>query len=177
MDDGTADALDTTRPPTDSDLAQLAARLNELGAKYVVLGGFAIIRAGLVRNTMDIDLLVDCSPANDAAVRKALEILPDQAVLELEGGEIERYQVVRVCDEFTVDLMAKACGFRYGDVEHLIQHEEYQGVTIPFASPALLWLTKQTHREKDAWDRQFLKKLLIDRGEWPVEAPPSPAGL
>jgi hypothetical protein len=33
----------------------------------------------------------------------------------------------------------------------------------------LLWLTKQTLREKDAWDRDYLKKLLIDRGEWPVE--------
>jgi cytochrome P450 len=151
------------------DLARLAARLNELGAKYVVLGGFAIVQAGLVRNTMDLDLLVDCSPENDAAVRKALEILPDQAVLELEPGEIERYEVVRVCDEFTVDLMASACGYRYRDVEHLIQHVEYQGVTIPFASPALLWLTKQTCRERDAWDREFLRKLLVERGEWPVE--------
>ena len=42
------------------------------------------------------------------------------------------------------------------------------GVTIPFASPALLWLTKQTYQEKDTWDREFLKQLLIDRGEWPV---------
>ena len=23
--------------------------------------------------------------------------------------------------------------------------------------------------EKDAWDREYLRKLLIDRGEWPVE--------
>jgi len=155
MDDEPPDTpLETTRPPTDEDLAALAARLNELGAKYIVVGGYAIIQAGMVRNTMDIDLLVDCSPENDALVRKALESLPDQAVLELESGEIERYQVVRVCDEFTVDLIVRL---------------DYHGVTIPFASPALLWKTKQTCREKDAWDREFLKKLLIDRGEWPVD--------
>jgi hypothetical protein len=65
--------------------------------------------------------------------------------------------------------MAKACGLRYSDLDHLVEHVPYHGVTIPFASPKLLWLTKQTHREKDAWDREFLKKLLIDRGEWPVE--------
>ncbi|MCU0776280.1 MAG: hypothetical protein MUF86_01265 [Akkermansiaceae bacterium] len=170
MDDEPADTpLETTRPPTDEDLAALAARLNELGAKYIVVGGYAIIQAGMVRNTMDIDLLVDCSPENDALVRKALESLPDQAVLELESGDIERYQVVRVCDEFIVDLMARACGLHYADVEHMIVRLDYHGVTIPFASPKLLWLTKQTYREKDAWDREFLKKLLIDRGEWPVE--------
>jgi hypothetical protein len=41
-------------------------------------------------------------------------------------------------------------------------------VTIPFASPTLLWKTKQTYREKDAVDRSFLRKLLEERGEWPV---------
>jgi hypothetical protein len=29
--------------------------------------------------------------------------------------------------------------------------------------------TKQTYRDKDAVDRTFLRKLLEDRGEWPVE--------
>ena len=33
----------------------------------------------------------------------------------------------------------------------------------------LLWKTKQTFREKDAVDKSFPRKLLEDRGEWPVE--------
>jgi hypothetical protein len=45
---------------------------------------------------------------------------------------------------------------------------EIDGVRIPFASPVLLWKTKQTHREKDELDLVFLRKLLMDRGEWPV---------
>ena len=28
--------------------------------------------------------------------------------------------------------------------------------------------TKQTHREKGELDLVFLRKLLMDRGEWPV---------
>ena len=40
-----------------------------------------------------------------------------------------------------------------------------KGVPIPFASPALLLRMKQTHREKDALDRQFLAELL--RGKNP----------
>lgn len=169
MDDATDDSLNLTHAPTDEDLARLAARLNELGAKYIVVGGLAVIAAGYVRATMDIDLLVDTSPANDDKVRQALSDLPEKAVLELGPGEIENYVVVRVCDEFTVDLMARACGLSYQDAESLIVFREHLGVNIPFASPKLLWKTKQTYREKDAIDRIFLKKLLEDRGEWPVD--------
>ena len=168
MDDESSTPIEETRPPSDEDLARLASRLNELGAKYIVVGGFAVIAAGFTRSTMDIDLLVDCSPENDMKVREALESLPDQAVLELSPGEIEKYVVVRVCDEFTVDLMAKACGMSYADAESLIEFRDYLGVRIPFASAALLWKTKQTYRDKDAVDRSFLRKLLEDRGEWPV---------
>ena len=168
MDDEPLSELDETRPPSDEDLARLASRLNELGTKYIVVGGFAIIAAGFARTTMDIDLLVDVSKENDIKVREALKILPDQAILEIEAGEIEKYVVVRICDEFTVDLMAKACGMSYADAEGLIEFREYLGVRIPFASPALLWKTKQTFREKDALDRSFLRRLLEDRGEWPV---------
>lgn len=169
MDDEPLSELDETRPPSDEDLARLASRLNELGAKYIVIGGFAIIAAGFARATMDIDLLVDVSAENDAKIREALQCLPDQAILEIGPGEIDKYVVVRVCDEFTVDLMAKACGMTYSDAESLIQFRDHLGVKIPFASPALLWKTKQTFRDKDAVDRTFLRRLLEDRGEWPVE--------
>lgn len=168
MDDEYTDPLEETRPPSDEDLARLASVLNDLGAKYIVIGGFAIIAAGYTRSTMDIDLLVDISPANDAKVREALASLPDKAILELGPGEIGNYVVVRVCDEFAVDLMAKACGLTYEDAKNMIQVREHLGVKIPFASPTLLWKTKQTYREKDAMDRVFLRKLLEDRGEWPV---------
>lgn len=167
MDDESLSPLEETRAPSPEDLARLAGRLNELGAKYIVVGGYAIISAGFARTTMDIE--VDTSLENDALVRQALEYLPDQAVLELGPGEIENYVVVRVCDEFTVDLMAKACGMSYADAEALIEFREFHGVRIPFASPALLWKTKQTYRDKDAVDRSFLRRLLEDRGEWPVE--------
>ncbi len=127
-----------------------------------------MIAAGFTRSTMDIDLLVDCSPENDIKVRQALESLPDKAVLELGAGEIEKYVVARVCDEFTVDLMGKACGMSYADAECLNEYRDHLGVQIPFASPTLLWKTKQTFRDKDALDRSFLRRLLEDCGEWPV---------
>jgi hypothetical protein len=169
MDDEPFSELNETRPPSDEDLATLAKALNAAGARYVVIGGFAINAAGYTRSTMDVDLLVAADDENDTKVRQALTVMPEQAILELGPGEIKEYGVVRVCDEYTVDLMAKACGLTYEDATGMIDTIELHGVKIPFASPKLLWKTKQTYREKDAIDRVFLRKLLIDRGEWPVD--------
>jgi hypothetical protein len=41
------------------------------------------------------------------------ERLPDQAVSELQPGEIQQYGVVRVAEEILVDLMRSAGGFDY----------------------------------------------------------------
>ncbi len=61
-----------------------------------------------MRETMDVDLLIDTALENEARVYAALESLPDQAVKELQPGEVSEYTVVRVADEFVVDLMV--CG-------------------------------------------------------------------
>lgn len=163
------DAEDVTeelisRAPTQEDFVKLCARLNELGARYIVIGGFAIITAGYPRSTMDIDLVIDTSLDNEALVYAALEILPDQAVKELVPGEVSRYTVVRVADEIVVDLMASACGIGYAEaiLDSIIRTVD--GVPIPFASPRLLWRMKATtHREKDAPDLLFLRQQYADQ--------------
>jgi len=70
----------TSRPPTQADLAGLCRELNSRGAKYVVVGGFAIIAAGLPRTTGDVDLIVASDLENEAKVFGALATLPDQAI-------------------------------------------------------------------------------------------------
>ena len=123
---------------------------------------------GFIRATEDIGFLVQISPENQRKVIDVLAELPDGAAKELKPGEVADYVVVRICDEFTVDLMAKACGIDYERAKDMISWIRIDDVVIPFASPTLLWKTKQTHREKDAIDRSFLRRLLEDRGEWPV---------
>lgn len=157
---------EVTRPPEETDLVSLCKELNQRGAKYIVIGGFAIIAAGYPRFTEDVDLLVDVSLENEQKVIDALMTLPDQAVKELTAGEIDEFVVVRVGDEFTIDLMKSACGVSYQDASHEIILREIQGVQIPFATPRLLWRMKATtHREKDALDLVFLRNYFIQRGE------------
>ena len=159
-----------SRPPFEEDLAALCRRLNETGARYLVCGGFAVIQAGYARTTGDIDLLVDASLENEAKVFLALEILADQAVRQLDPGDIAKHVVCRVSDEVLVDLMGAASGIEYDEAAREIVVREVLGVAIPFASPLLLWRMKRhTHREKDRGDLFFLRQLLESQGITPPE--------
>ena len=115
---------------------------------------------GFNRGTEDIDLLVDKVASNIALLKKALSILPDNAVSEVLDTDIEEYGVVRVADEVVVDLMGSACGIDFKSAESHIEWHELDGVKIPFASAELMLKTKQTLREKDEIDRLYLKRIL-----------------
>ncbi|MCE2862315.1 MAG: hypothetical protein RIR76_3676 [Verrucomicrobiota bacterium] len=163
--DGEPPPQELTRVPDGADLVALARELNRLGVAYVVIGGFAINRLGLVRATEDIDLLIARDRANQALVKRALEILPDRAIRELGDEDIAAWVVVRVNDDITIDLMTEACGVRFEDAAGGIETEVVDGVPIPFAGPALLLRLKQGPREKDRADRSFLEELIRARRE------------
>ena len=115
---------------------------------------------GFNRATEDIDLLFDKVASNISLLKKALSILPDNAVKEVINTDIEEYGVVRVAGEVVVDLMGSACGIDFKSAESQIEWLELEGVKIPFASAELMLKTKQTLREKDEIDRLYLKRIL-----------------
>ena len=156
------------REPTAEDLRDLCRELNRRGAKYVVVGGFAIRAANYNRRTMDVDLIVATDAENEARIFSALATLPDNAVRELQPGELRQYNVIRVGDEIIVDLMRSAGGIEYAEAAKDVVVREVDGVPIPFASPRLLWRMKAvTHREKDAGDLVFLRHWFAERGQEP----------
>ena len=53
------------RPPTQIDLVHLCRELNRHGAKYLVIGGFAVIHARYPTFTGDIDLLMETTAGNE----------------------------------------------------------------------------------------------------------------
>lgn len=156
------------REPTVEDLRDLCRELNQRGAKYVVVGGFAMRAANYSRRTMDVDLIVAADLDNEAKVFSALSTLPDNAVRELQPGELKKYTVIRVGDEILVDLMRSAGGIDYAEAAKDVVVREVDGVPIPFASPRLLWRMKAvTHHAKDAGDLVFLRHWFAERGEEP----------
>ncbi len=152
------------RTPTLKDLALICAELNRLGARYVVIGGFAMIQAGYARTTDDIDLLVETTQENEAKIIQALLILPDKAAAELKPGEIGQYGVVRVGDEVLIALMKSGCNVTYSEAVKDAFTAHIEGVPVPFASPKTLWRMKQTLRAKDEPDRLYLRQLLEAQG-------------
>ena len=113
-------------------------------------------------------MLVATDLENEAKVFAALATLPDNAVRELQPGELQKYSVIRVGDEILVDLMGSASGLDYAEAAKDIVVREVNGVPIPFASPQLLWRMKsRTHREKDADDLLFLREWFARRGQSP----------
>ena len=115
---------------------------------------------GFNRGTEDIDLLVDKVASNISLLKRALSILPDNAIQDVRDSDVEKYEVVRVADEVVVDLMGSACGIDFKSAESQIEWHELEGVKIPFASAELMLKTKQTLREKDEIDRIYLKRIL-----------------
>jgi hypothetical protein len=154
------ETVPSPRTPEENDLVKLCAALNDRGALYIVVGGIAVNQQGFLRATEDIDLLLESSRSNQENVLRALEVLPDKAVLEVNEGDLDEFTVVRVADEVVVDLMLSTCGIAYAEAKQEIEAKEIRGVRIPFASARLLLRMKQTYREKDIADRLFLEEKL-----------------
>lgn len=55
-----------------SDLIDLLRALNDAGANYLIVGGYAFAVHGKVRATKDVDIFVGMDPDNGARVWKAL---------------------------------------------------------------------------------------------------------
>ncbi len=148
------------RVPQLKDLLAICRALNEAGARYVIVGGFAVILHGYARGTMDLDLLIDPSPENVRKVKAALAYLPDNAAAEVKDDDVERYTVVRIADEVVIDLMAQAGGVTFEEVSRSALTREIEGVAVPFASVRELIRTKDTVRPKDHNDVLFLRRKL-----------------
>lgn len=164
MDDEDDDRS-SARAPEPADVIRICRALNESGARYLLIGGFAVIAHGAGRFTKDIDLLVDDAPDNVALVKRALSVLADNAAADVADDDVQRHVVVRVADEVVVDLMGRACGLSYTDAARDAETLERDGVRIPVASPATLIRTKDTHRPQDAIDRAFLQGVLRERAD------------
>jgi hypothetical protein len=155
----------SARAPEPDDVVRICRALNEAGARYLLIGGFAVIAHGAGRFTKDIDFLIDDSVENVARVKRALSVLTDNAAAQVADDDVQRHVVVRVADEVVVDLMGRACGLDYTEAAQDAETLERGGVLIPLASPTTLIRTKDTPRPQDALDRAFLEGVLRERAK------------
>lgn len=149
-----------SRPATLEDLKVLIRSLNEQGADYLLIGGYALFAHGYHRATTDIDVLVPATRAAGERVREALMVLPDQAARDIDPGWFEEGDNIRVADAFVVDIMLNACGETYETLKQYAETIDLDGIPIRTINLEGLMLTKQTMRDKDVADRIILERAL-----------------
>lgn len=165
-----------SRPATLDDLKALIASLNEQGADYLLIGGYALFAHGYHRATTDIDVLVPATQEAGIKIRSALMVLPDQAAKDIDPAWFDEGENIRVADAFIVDIMLNACGETYETLKKYAQTLDVDGVPVRTINLEGLLLTKQTMREKDVSDRIILERALETLKER-VSKPESDHGL
>lgn len=141
-------------------LLKLCSALNRHGAKYILVGGCAVILHGYYRTTHDIDLLVDPFPENIRKIKNALQdLFASEDVASLRNDDVQRYAVVRYVPEtgeISVDLLKQVGATSYETASGDLEFIELEGVRIPLCGLATLIETKKGARPKDQEDLLFL---------------------
>jgi hypothetical protein len=140
--------------------------LNEYGAEYLLIGGYALYAHGIHRATEDIDLMVPSRKVAALPIIEALMILPDKTAKDLDPAWFDEGENIRMADEFVVDLILNTCQQNYDTLIPYLETIEVEGIPIRTLSIEGLLLTKQSLRDKDVMDRKTLEKILnrIKRG-------------
>ena len=153
-----------TRPATWEDVKRLARYLEEAGVDYALIGGYALAAHGMIRQTEDIDLLVDPSVENSRRWIVALSRLPDGAARELAGDPdvfaAQKTYAVRINDEITVDVLPAAAGVPWQALRAYIEVVELEGVRLRVLSLEGLVKTKAGERPKDRMDAEAIARAL-----------------
>ena len=153
----------TSRPATADDLKRIVRALNDTGARYLLVGAYALFAHGYQRATTDIDLVVQASVANGERVRQALLVLADQSARDIDPAWFTEGDNIRVADEITVDLLFSPCAQTYELLQAHEQIVDLDGVPVHTVSLQGLLLTKQTQRPQDIQDSAILRRAIEAR--------------
>lgn len=151
---------ETCRAATVEDLKSLIRALNENGAEYLLIGGYALFAHGYHRATTDIDVLVPATFDAGLRIKQALMVLPDRAAQDIDPVWFEEGENIRVADAFVVDVMLNACGETYDTLKQYSETVDVDGIPVRTVNLEGLLLTKQTVRDKDVADRIVLERAL-----------------
>jgi predicted nucleotidyltransferase len=143
--------------------------LNDAGVRYVLVGGIALIRHGVVRATRDIDAVFDPDPDNVERIRALVEIWgatrPDGS--SIPEGRIAGDRTIHLSTPHgELDLLSEAvAAIAFSDLLERAEVRRVDGVEAPICSLAdLVAMKRSVGRERDLVD---LADLESAHGELP----------
>lgn len=142
-------------------LASVCLRLNAEAARYVLIGTRALQLWGIVAPGLDIQLLVEPTPANVERVLRGLRRAGCRFAREWLATEVANRQVTVLGQTPQVDILTVAAGVHFRHAVLAAHRFVIEGVTIPTASIEDLITIRQTGRRADA--EQILLLEAIQR--------------
>lgn len=143
--------------------------LNQAGVRYVLIGGIAMIRHGVVRATRDVDAVFDPDPQNVDRIRAVIDrwraTRPDGSPISRREISPER-SIHLATPVGEVDLVSeKAVGISFDELIDRADLRKVDGVEAPICSLAdLVTMKRAVGRERDLVD---LNDLKAAHGELP----------
>lgn len=170
-----------SRPAGWQDVLNTIEILNRYGVEYILVGGYAQQFVGYARQTMDIDLAVHSSEENSQKWIKALSCFSDAFADQMSNEENifqdNLVKIIRVNDEFLIDIMGSVSGIPFKELSSYVIHKEISGINVSMLSIEGLVKTKESSlREQDKHDVQILRRAMTD-GYQDVENLPTAASL
>jgi hypothetical protein len=105
--------------------------LNSLDVRYLVIGGIAAILHGVPRATFDLDLLVEATPSNAAALLDALRDAGFGTADLTTPEEILENEITVFKDKVRIDVQTSTPGLDFADAWPRRQNLEYEGQPFP----------------------------------------------
>lgn len=140
-------------------LARICLELNHEAARYLLIGSRALQLWGSSTAALDIELLVEPTPANAERVLRGLRRAGFGFARDWLAAEVAERQVTVLGTVPRVDLLTVACGVRYRHAALSAHPFLIEGVTIPTASLEDLIATKHTGRPEDAAEIILLEEI------------------
>ena len=153
-----------------SGFGRILEDLNEAGVEYVLVGGIAMIRHGVVRATRDIDAVFDPSMENVARIRDLISrwkaTRPDGSPVRIEGIGPDR-TIHLATPHGDLDLLSeRIAGISFARLRERADVKRVDGVSAPICSLLdLVTLKRAAGRERDIAD---LSDLEAAHGDLPT---------
>jgi predicted nucleotidyltransferase len=141
------------------DFRGLLESLNSAGAKYLVLGGYAVIFYGYQRVTKDLDLLISTDPANAQKVAQTLQEFAGFTKQQASQGMFRTKGKVFVVgrEPVRVDILTNASALDFDECYMRRKVVEWDGIKVPLISLDDLRTNKKASgRAKDLADLENL---------------------
>ena len=131
-----------------SDFREMLKTFNDYQVRYLVVGGYAVIKYTEPRYTKDIDLWISTERDNAAAVYQALRAFgAPLADLTEDVFTQEGYFYQMGVPPVRVDILMSIPGLKFDEAWERRVTVDFGGVAAPFISKQDLIISKLVHRQ------------------------------